>query len=79
MSQLLKMKKPGRAEAIALTLSEALSEGKASGTYTCPSTGLEERWTYIRKQGKTELIEVWTNAEEVYPAFTDRKGRRIRY
>lgn len=79
MRKYRKLEKPGRAEVIKATMDKALVEGKGTGNYTCPTIGLKERFTYVKVDGKLELAEVWTNAEEVYPPFTDRKGRRIRY
>jgi len=79
MGKLIKISKPGRSEVIKVIKDEALEEGKATGIYTDDTTGLKERFTYIKKHGRIELAEIWTNAEEIYPPFTDKKGRRIRY
>lgn len=79
MSELRTRTKQGRTEAINVIQQQAIVDGKATDTYMDPETGLKERFTYITKNGRVELAEVWTNAEEVYPPFTDKKGRRIRY
>jgi hypothetical protein len=71
--------RPDRRAVIDQTKQQALVDGKAIGTYTDKHTKLEERFIYVRREGRAELAEIWTNAEKIYPPFTDRKGRRIRY
>jgi hypothetical protein len=68
-----------RAQKIAQLKKLASIKGKATGTYVNKETGLVERLTYGRQGDRVVLLEAITNAEELYPPFKDKSGRRIRY
>ena len=70
-----------RSELIATTKTSAEVDGKAVGRFYNTVTGLNEIFTYMwnPNQRSVDLVDYWSNAEELFPPFRDASGRIIRY
>jgi len=68
-----------RATILRTTKMLAARDGKATATYTNPYTNITEQLTYVKRNGRIELAELTTDAEELYPPFEDKRVYKIRY